>query len=153
MNRFLITSVVTSIVLLGSFAAQAGEFGETYELGGVSEKQFQKDVAECKDAPINNQDIALYVIAPTALLPYYRSHFCMGKKGYHQTTKAAPGTMGHCLDNGGQWDVGTRSCDMPTTETARANVDPAEEAKLGATTLAQCQKLGGAWEVGVRSCY
>ena len=105
MNRFLITSVLTSIVLLGSFAAQAGEIRDEYDLDGVSEEQFQKDLTECQNAPITDQDItAAVVVAPGLLLPYYRRVGCMLAKGYHLTTKAAPGTMGHCLDNGGQWD-------------------------------------------------
>ena len=152
MNRFLITSVVTSIVLLGSFAAQAGEFGETYELGGVSEEQFQKEVAECKDAPINNQDIALYVIAPTALLPYYRSRLCMGGKGYHNSTKPYVGPVADCEKENGQWDSNARICEFETTESARAPT-PEEEAMANAVTRSQCTALNGEWDQNSTSCW
>jgi hypothetical protein len=38
--------VVTSIVLLGSFAAQAGDMRKEFDMDGVSEERFQKAVAE-----------------------------------------------------------------------------------------------------------
>ena len=76
----------------------------------------------------------------------------MLKKGYRYTTKSQPGTLGYCQENGGQWDQGTRSCDMPTTETARANETPEEKAKLEATTRYQCMALNGEWDQNSASC-
>jgi hypothetical protein len=149
-NRFLITSVVTSIVFLGSFAAQARELAEQYDLGGVSEEQFQKDVAECENAPINSQDIPLYVIAPTALLPYYRSQFCMAKKGYHHSTKPYVGPVADCEKENGQWDSNAQICELP--ETASSDRRRTETEYLENLSRSQCQELNGEWETGSRSC-